>query len=63
MDSMNRVMCEYSAAQESRMERSKWKAMRRHDEGELHLGSLKAAQLVGGGIIKWSEMYQGRNRK
>jgi hypothetical protein len=37
----------------------KWRAMRRRDAGELHLGSLKAAQLVGGGIIKWNETYQG----
>jgi hypothetical protein len=58
LDSMNRVMCEYSVARESRME-----AMRRHDAGELHLGSLKAAQLISGGIVKWSETYQGRNRK
>ena len=63
LDLMNRVVCEYSAAGESRMEHSKWRAMCKHDVGELHLGSLKVTQLGSGGIIKWSEMYQGQNCK
>jgi hypothetical protein len=56
---MNRVMCRYSVAGEWRIERSEWRATRRHHANELDLGSPKVAQLVGGGIINGARRTRG----